>query len=177
MCAIRPVGSQRSISASIGGALALAGGAGVDHGAHRGRADLLDDQRRLLDRVDQLGLGRRERLDAVGDAGLLGVGRDRRSTPGAGERRLAGVAGLDRALLGRAVDQDAAAEIGAQLDQAAHDVEGARAHAFVAAGDREPVGRQQQIVQAGDREAVVLGDAAQLRRAAPPRAGAADRPG
>ena len=80
---------------------------------------------------------------------------------------------LELPLIRRAVHQDARAEIGGEVAQPPHHVDGAGPHAGVGRRDRQALGRAQQIVQAGDGDAGIGGGAAQfgaLRRA---RAGAA----
>ncbi len=120
---------------------ALARGAAVDHGADRRRADLVDDCSGLLDPVDQRGLRRRQRLDAIGDARLPGIFGDRRETfSGVGERLISGLAPRNQPLPWRTVDQDRPAEIGAEPDQGPHHFERTHADCAVRAGDREPLG-------------------------------------
>jgi hypothetical protein len=69
-----------------------------------------DFVRAVGDRVDQLGRGRCERLDAMGDAGLLGILGDRRKARlGAGKGVIPAPARIDHALPGRAVHQEHAA--------------------------------------------------------------------
>ena len=90
-----------------------------------------------------------------GDAGGVGEELDQ---PGA--RRRVRFAGGDRTLLGRAVHEHAAAELGAQADQSRHDLERSRPHRGVGIGQRQAGRPDQQPVQAGDDEAGRLDDAA-----------------
>src|SRR5262245_64519662 len=90
----------------------------------------------------------------------------------AAERGLAGIARVDAALVRRAVHEVASAELGALIDQRAHDVDGTGARRVVACADRKPGGLQQQPVQAGDLYAGILGSTASsgdLRAAKPVR--------
>ena len=70
-----------------------------------------------------------QRLDAVGDAGLGGGVGDGGEALGAPLAALGLPARLEPALHRRAVHEDLAAEVGGEVAQAAHDVDGAGAQA------------------------------------------------
>ena len=103
-----------------------------------------------------------QRLDAVDDAGLLGCRGDRGEAFGTPFAALRLPAGLERALGRRAVHEDARAEVGGEIAQPVHHVDGAGALRGVAGGDRQALGRQHQVVQAGDGDAGIGGGPAQL---------------
>ncbi len=96
-------------------------------------------------------------------AAAIGATAARKST-----RRACAVACVsparDRALLRRAVDEHLAAELGAQADEARHDLERARAHGGVGGRERQARRLDEQPVQAGDDQAARLDHAAQAPR-------------
>ena len=92
----------------------------------------------------------RQRLDAIDDARLRRRFGNRGKAIDAALAPVVLFAGDERALIGRAMHQDAGAEIGGQPAQCAHDVDRAVALACIGRGDRQPGRCAQQIVQAGD---------------------------
>ena len=112
--------------------LRLAGCRAVDHRSHRGAADRTHDLGRLRDRVDELRVVARQRLNAIDHAGLRSRLGHRGKAIDAALTALFLFAGRERALIGRAMHQDARAELGSQRAQRAHDFD--RAAALVRVG-------------------------------------------
>ena len=146
-----------------------AGGQRVDHDAQRRIADAPHDLRRLGERVDEIAVGPGQRLDAIGDAWPWPPARRPGSTPPrrAARRRAVGDAALRR----RAVHQIGAAQLGAEIDRGAQDVDALLPHRAIGRGDREAGRRRQQPVQPAHREAGIGAGVADLgalgRRHAP----------
>src|SRR5215208_2521942 len=122
----------------------------VDHGAQRRVADAADDRGGVGDGVDEVGLARRQRLDAIGHARRLGF-RGNRGPGGFRSRRRSGIA-ADAPLRRRAVHEIIAAEIGAKLDEPPHHLDGPLPRCPIGGRDREPFWRDEKPVQAADRD-------------------------
>ena len=95
---------------------------------------------RFRDRVDERRLLARQRLDAIDDAGLRGGLGHRGEAVGAALAAFVLVAGAERALIGRAVHQNARAEIGGERAQRAHHLDRAGALAASAVVIDRPSG-------------------------------------
>ena len=168
-CAIRPVGSQASMSSGTDCALGRAGGAAVDHRPERRAVDGANDLGRLGDGVDQRRLGATERLDAIGDAVRRGDAR------GVGEELASAGRAPSRASRRRRSRAASASRARARCRRARRTgrsggvtTSSVRARTRrVGVGERQAGGLDQQPVQAGDDEPGRLDDAAD-----PPRLGA-----
>src|SRR3954469_7002515 len=117
MWPMRPVGTQRRTRVGDGDRFRLTGRRAVDHGAHSWVVDGAHDRGSLLHGVDELGLVARQRFDAVGNARLRRRFGNRGKTIDASLAPVVLFAGGERALIGRAMDQDAGTEIGGQPAQ------------------------------------------------------------
>jgi hypothetical protein len=147
----------------------------VEHGAHRGTIDLLDDADGFFERLNDVALIDGERLDEDGDTaggGMRGDGGEAIDEVAGGLFACDAASGA--ALLGRAENQDAiGAEIGAEVDQVADVVPSTRANIGVGGSDVEILGSDHEPVESdegkagvGDRAAAVAalvgGDSARV---------------
>ena len=111
--------------------------------------------------VDERRLAAGERFDAVDDPVAPGDVGDAFERLGEATKSHAGcVARGDRTLLRRAVDEDSAAEFGAQAGEALHHVEGALPDRGIGNGQRQAARLDQEPVQARDHQAEAFHGAA-----------------